>query len=143
MFNMSPSVCRIYIFPPPAVSVQSRLKILTLCAVLGSCCLHESNPCCLFICSYLFLVTEARNGCVVGLGVSTDAGGYFYPALLQAALHKHLLNSALDEEKKKSLHKQEDDKIATCMGQGFVCPILQAPSEDFTAVEENKPPEAL
>lgn len=45
--------------------------------MLGSSCLHELNPCCLFICSHVFLVTEARNGCVVGLGVSMNAGGYF------------------------------------------------------------------
>lgn len=66
-----------YIFPPPEVSVQSQLKILTLGTMLGSGRLHESRPCCLFICSRLFLVTEARNGCVVGLGVSTNAQGYF------------------------------------------------------------------
>lgn len=31
-----------------------------------------------FICSHLILVSEARNGRVVGLGVSTNAGGYFH-----------------------------------------------------------------
>lgn len=96
MFQTSPAVCRI--FPLPEVSAQSQLKILTPCTMLGSGCLHELNPCSLFICSHLFLVTEARNGCVVGLGVSTNAGGYFYSVFLQSALRKHLLNLALTKK---------------------------------------------
>lgn len=60
-------------YPVPEVSAQSQLRILTLCTMLGSGSLRELNPCSLFICSHLFLVTEARNGCVVGLGVSTNA----------------------------------------------------------------------
>lgn len=71
-----------YIFPLPEVSARSQLKILTLCTLVGSGCLHELSPCSLFICCHLFLVTEARNGCVVGLGVSTSARGYFNSVLL-------------------------------------------------------------
>lgn len=57
-------------------SAQSQLKILTPCSGRGSGRLHELDPCCLFICFRLFLVTEARNGCAVGLGVSVKAARY-------------------------------------------------------------------
>ena len=90
-----------YICPLPEVSAQSQLKLPTLCTMRGSGRRHESNPCCLFICSHLFLVTEARNWCVVCLGVSVNAGGYFHAVLLQAALHKHRLTPDLGQKKKK------------------------------------------
>lgn len=63
----------------------------------GSGRLHELNPCCLFICFHSFLVTEARNGCFVGLGVSVKAARCFQSVFLRAALRKHLPTSAVDK----------------------------------------------
>lgn len=66
--------------------------------MLGSGCLYESSPCCLFICFDVFLVTEARNECVVGLGVSVNAEGYFHTVLLQCAPHKQPLEPGSDQK---------------------------------------------
>lgn len=50
----------------------------------------------LFVCSDVFLVSEARNDRAVGLGVLLDAGGYFDSALLRLAQRANsLLNQAV------------------------------------------------
>lgn len=94
--------------------------------------MDELNPCSLFICSYLFLVTEARNGCLVGLGVSTNAAGYFYSVLLQSALRKQALNPCLDTKMTK-LHNREDDEVFLCVDR---CYNLRVRRFIATSVEE-------
>lgn len=91
----------------PAGYVLFYLKLATISAknidtvhqARGSGFHAECRPCSIFICLDIFLVTGARNGYVVGLGVSTNAGVYFHSVLLQSTLHKQLLNPRSDKKK--------------------------------------------